>query len=571
MNINECDLLINEFKSKLILFVWVPEVNKRIKYFNENTKLLLTLNDDQKSINVIHTWLGQNLLIGKIDQISEEYLIPIMKTYKIDIISKVIQNTFHNSLNDFMYEKSGTGIIIKIIGNTNIIHNKYYCEYCKKPFNTLKEYKKHRELYVYNDKLTDKDLNHYIKDKKIEQKIVDNTEELIKILKTENKYGSSLYENPQLIITNRSDLEWLRHNDYISSNHNPLKTEILLAMFSKCNHYIIIDLHNFNKNNVNIINNFGYIICGEYGTNKSILFSIKNFKKPPIEIHLHKCNFCDYTESKYITEFHAFNKHYEKLRSVNWEDKDDYLRNLYKVDKGWIKYPLDNPTVSSDSQATDTSSKTMETAMTETKSPFNMDKIMNRFFRKVDGVVWDLMTGKLGIQTDDGIRTVEGEGEDAQIQVNLMDQFGMAIPAFAQNTPSASVAVGDIIYGNKDMLGWVIAVPTEGRKSFKIMKKDGSRSTWTPPKISTIGFALDGVLVLKSLGSMFGDNTGGLANMQNMMLPMMMMGGDDIDMEKMVMMMLFSNTNGGAAANPMAAMMPMMMMGMMKGKMPFGK
>ena len=35
------------------------------------------------------------------------------------------------------------------------------------------------------------------------------------------------------------------------------------------------------------------------------------------------------------------------------------------------------------------------------------DKMMNRFFRKVSGVKWDLLSGKVGIQTEDGISTLE--------------------------------------------------------------------------------------------------------------------------------------------------------------------
>ena len=85
------------------------------------------------------------------------------------------------------------------------------------------------------------------------------------------------------------------------------------------------------------------------------------------------------------------------------------------------------------------------------------DKFMNRLFRKADGVVWDLMTGKVGISTKDGIATLSGQGDDAQIEINMVEQFGMEIPAFAQSTPIEAVNIGDVIYfGSTEKPGWVV-------------------------------------------------------------------------------------------------------------------
>jgi hypothetical protein len=211
------------------------------------------------------------------------------------------------------------------------------------------------------------------------------------------------------------------------------------------------------------------------------------------------------------------------------------------------------------------------------------DKFMNRLFRKAEGVVWDLMSGKIGVQTKEGIATIEGEGEDAQIVINVMDQFGMEVPAFAQSTPIEAVKPGDIIYfGSTDRPGWVTEkkVSAKGDISFILMKADGTRSTWKPPKISMLGLD-SGVMVLRSLLTMLPGGAGGLTGLQGMMMPMLMMGGD-MDMEKMMPMMLMSqlgttgapvlNPDGtpAASANPMASMMPMlMMMSMMKGDSPF--
>lgn len=209
------------------------------------------------------------------------------------------------------------------------------------------------------------------------------------------------------------------------------------------------------------------------------------------------------------------------------------------------------------------------------------NKFMDRLFKKADGVVWDLMSGKIGIQTADGIATLEGEGDDAQINLNLIDQFGMGIPAFAQSTPIEGVKAGDIIYfGSKDRPGWVIEkkAGADGKQpSFVLMKVDGTRSTWKPPKVTMLGME-SGVMVLRSLLTMLPGGSAGLGGMQSMLMPMLMMGGGDMgDIESMLPMLLMGQMQTApvtaadgtvtSAPNPMAQMLPMMMMmmKMMKG------
>lgn len=193
---------------------------------------------------------------------------------------------------------------------------------------------------------------------------------------------------------------------------------------------------------------------------------------------------------------------------------------------------------------------------------------MNRMFRQVDGVVWDLMTGKLGVQTDEGIITYEKDADgEPQISLNLFDQFGVALPAFAQNTPKGGVVEGDLLVGARDILGWVVEIKD---KSFVLMKPSGSRTTWSPPKVNMLGAIDGGVMVLRSLMSMLPSGAGGLGQMQNILLPMLMMGNGEVDFSKIMPMMLFSQM-GAAGSDPntatgMANMMPMiMMMSMMKG------
>ena len=198
------------------------------------------------------------------------------------------------------------------------------------------------------------------------------------------------------------------------------------------------------------------------------------------------------------------------------------------------------------------------------------NKLMNRFFRRVDGVVWDLMSGRIGVKTKDGIATLEGEGDEAQININMFDQFGFELPAFAQNTPTAGIQVGDVIYGESSVKGWVVE---KKEKSLVLMKPDGTRGSITPPKVQMMGNE-GGLMVLRSLTSMLPGGEGGLNQMQGMLMPMLMMGGGDLDLDNIMPLMLMSQMGvmgqpdaAGGQANPMANMMPMMMaMSMFGGK-----
>ena len=195
-------------------------------------------------------------------------------------------------------------------------------------------------------------------------------------------------------------------------------------------------------------------------------------------------------------------------------------------------------------------------------------KMMDRFFRRVDNVVWDLMSGKIGIVTDDGIACLEGTGDDAEVEINLMEQFGVALPAFAQKTAISEVKVGDLIIKGKNMLGWITKVPTAKRKSFQVLKPDGMSGNFNPPKVTMIGFGdVGGVMVLRSLiNSLPGGNLG---NMQNLVMPLLMMGGDMDDMEELLPMILFNQMGFGGKEGDTSGMgnmlQTMMMMKVMSG------
>lgn len=187
-------------------------------------------------------------------------------------------------------------------------------------------------------------------------------------------------------------------------------------------------------------------------------------------------------------------------------------------------------------------------------------KFMDRMFRKADGVVWDLMSGKIGVATSEGIATLEGEGDDARININMFDDFGMALPAFAQSTPKDGVKVGDIIYrGSSNNIAWVIS-KNEDKGTFKVMKPNGETTSWNPPKVSMLGFE-SGVMVLRSLVNMLPNGDKGVNQMQNMLMPMMLMGGlEGEGVDKIMPFLLMTQMNGGGDSSAMSGMMQAMMM-----------
>ncbi|MFT5130020.1 MAG: hypothetical protein ACI8W8_003649 [Rhodothermales bacterium] len=192
----------------------------------------------------------------------------------------------------------------------------------------------------------------------------------------------------------------------------------------------------------------------------------------------------------------------------------------------------------------------------------NMGKrLMQRFFRPVKGVVWDLMTGRVGVRTESGIVTLEGEGDAAELVSNMFDEFGMELPAFAQSTPVEEIKTGDLIYGERGPIGWVIGLPAPEAKDFTLLKPSGDHGPWRPPKVKSLGLDLSGVMVLRSLINTLPD--GGLGDMQSMLLPMLRMGGDDIglgDVGEILPMLLMTKTGILGKSEGMSGMLQTMLM-----------
>ena len=203
------------------------------------------------------------------------------------------------------------------------------------------------------------------------------------------------------------------------------------------------------------------------------------------------------------------------------------------------------------------------------------NKLLDRFFRRAENVVWDMMSGRIGYKTRDGeIISLDGNETDGFVpSINPFGEMSIELPAFAQSTPLEAVKISDMIMQG-DKVGWVIEVKG---KSLRLMRPNGDMNSFTPPKTQILDFG-SGVMVVRSLVNMLPGGTSGLGGLQAMIGPMLMMGDGDMDMEKMLPMMLMMQGAAPTAAdgtpNPLAAMMggaggnnmmqTMMMMQMMK-------
>jgi hypothetical protein len=201
---------------------------------------------------------------------------------------------------------------------------------------------------------------------------------------------------------------------------------------------------------------------------------------------------------------------------------------------------------------------------------FNLSRLTDNMFRRADGVVWDVMSGKIGVVTEEGIATLEGTGDDAVININMLDEFGVAVPAYAQSTQQADVKVGDIIMTGAGLgkISWVIErKESDAGVRYRTMKPTGDYGSWAPPKKTIMGFDA-GVMVLRPLFSMVGgatgtDGTNGLQGMQQSLMMMAMMGGNEASagsFDKIMPFLLMGGGMGGGANNPMQMMLMMQMM-----------
>ncbi len=194
-----------------------------------------------------------------------------------------------------------------------------------------------------------------------------------------------------------------------------------------------------------------------------------------------------------------------------------------------------------------------------------LNKFVNRMFRRIDGIVWDLTSGKQGIATVNGIHTlnvtsasVAGAGDtlettsEYEINVNPFDTLGMSLPAFATQTPIENVKLGDIVVGDSAILGWVTG---KTGKSLKLLDVNGMNKNYTPPKTAILGGV--GPLVVQNLA--LNGATGGTP--LDAILPLLL-ADDDFDIEGILPFLLMQGQGAPAAgaAGAAPAINPLMLM-----------
>lgn len=187
-----------------------------------------------------------------------------------------------------------------------------------------------------------------------------------------------------------------------------------------------------------------------------------------------------------------------------------------------------------------------------------MQKMMDRMFKKVTGVVLDAMTGGVGVRRGDSVYSLSSEEVDGKTEYsvgeNLFEQLSFDVPAFAQATPLSKVKVTDLVLNASGAPhGWVIKV---NDKSMKVLKMDGTVATTVPSKVLMMG-AGQTVMVVSSLA------TGQMSNMLPLLMLMEEKGGKGSDsLDKLLPLMMMSN-NGDMSGMDSMMSNPMMLMALM--------
>jgi hypothetical protein len=184
------------------------------------------------------------------------------------------------------------------------------------------------------------------------------------------------------------------------------------------------------------------------------------------------------------------------------------------------------------------------------------NKFVNRMFRKIGGLVWDLTTGAVGVRDENGIYSLSTEGSTPQVVVNPIGQLGFELPfAYAFATKLDDVTVGDIIVGDSKILGFVVE---KHDASLVLLDKNGMTKRYTPPKVALFDVG-SSVLVVRNLMNMLGSN--GLAGLQGNLLPLLALAGDDESgLEDILPMLLLSQQGGEASVNGLQSILPMLLL-----------
>lgn len=170
----------------------------------------------------------------------------------------------------------------------------------------------------------------------------------------------------------------------------------------------------------------------------------------------------------------------------------------------------------------------------------SMGNMANKFFRKVQGVVFDLQAGKIALKNADGSVTVLEKGEDGFTLKNAEFNVTMSVPAFALHTEVSKVKEGDLVCSDKGILGFILEVGNrEGltNAAYTVLRPNGTIASTVIPTNTIMN--MEGIMVVKSL------DMGGEGGIDPMMLMLM---------------------SGGLGGNGAGAIDPMMFMLMSQGK-----
>lgn len=195
------------------------------------------------------------------------------------------------------------------------------------------------------------------------------------------------------------------------------------------------------------------------------------------------------------------------------------------------------------------------------------NKFMNRLFRRIHGLVWDLATGQIGFQTAQGVYSLTtSTGADNAVEyavsVNVFDVATTPLPAFAMQTPFDEVEPKDVVVGDAGIIGWVIEkLP----KSLRVIDHNGQVKVYSPPQVNIAGGSAGGVLVVRNLFSLAGDSgTGGAIGQ---LIAALVASGQDAKVEKLLPLLLAGQAAAPAAGTTgaPAAMDPMMLLALTGG------
>ena len=170
------------------------------------------------------------------------------------------------------------------------------------------------------------------------------------------------------------------------------------------------------------------------------------------------------------------------------------------------------------------------------------EKMINKMFRRVDGVVFDITTGTIGIEKDGSVFTL---GSDGLLAENMFAEMSAPIPAFAKAIKLSEVKLGDLVINQiGEPFGFVTKL---NEKSLGVLKTNGTISTVSPAKVNLLGEGQT-IMVVQNLGA------GGIDPMM-----LMLMGDGEGSDEMFIMLSMMQSGNSGNVSG-MNNMLPMLLL-----------